>query len=247
MGVTEVIEVEMSGMLMPMLLVVANVMGAGMLVPQAVRVGRKRTIGGVSGVGVGVGLGLNSWWVAYGVQAEIWGIVPVSGVGLVLYAIIAWHLVELAGSTGLRSIVLGLAGPGMVPLPFLVIGGWEAAGLATGFSYGVQFAPAAITALRSPDVSGVSAATWAMAGTEAAIWLVYGLVAPDAALTIGGGGGLFMSMVILVRLALAPLRGVGSVGSPIDAERRPERRHATLRRQEQSPPGTIAARNKCGQ
>jgi hypothetical protein len=39
-----------------------------------------------------------------------------------------------------------------------------------------------------------------MAGTEAAIWLVYGFHQGDAALIIGGGGGLAMSCLILVRL-----------------------------------------------
>ena len=46
---------------LPILLVVANVMGAGMIVPQVARLHRVRSVDGLSGIWVGVGVAMNNW------------------------------------------------------------------------------------------------------------------------------------------------------------------------------------------
>ena len=89
----------------------------------------------------------------------------------------------------------------MVPLPFLVVGGWEMAGLAVGLCYGLQLLPAVVAVLRTRELGGVSAATWLIAWTESMLWLVYGLGVTDPALIVAGTVGVAMSSVILVRLA----------------------------------------------
>ena len=45
----------------------------------------------------------------------------------------------------------------MIPLPFLVFGGWASAGLVVGLCYGVQLFPAVVAVLRS------SATRWRVA------------------------------------------------------------------------------------
>ncbi len=178
----------------------ANVLGAGMIVPQVLKIQRSNDFAGVSGVWVGVGIGMNLWWVAYGVQAQLWGLVPVSVAAIVLYSIIGVQLSKLVGASGRRSLALGAFGLGSVPLPFLVLFGWSAAGLVIGLCYGLQFAPAVLSALRSRQLGGISALTWSMALAEAIIWFIYGTSADDRALMVGGGGGALMALIILLRL-----------------------------------------------
>ncbi len=183
-----------------MLVAFANVLGAGMIVPQVLKIQRSRDFGGVSGVWVGVGIGMNLWWVAYALQAHLWGLVPVSVAAIVLYSIIGVQFSEMVGAEGRRSLALGAFGLGSVPLPFLLFSGWSAAGLVIGLCYGLQFAPAVLTALRSDKLGGISSVTWSMALAEAVIWFVYGTSEGEQALMVGGGGGALMALIILVRL-----------------------------------------------
>lgn len=201
----------MRSLFLPLLLIVANVMGAGMIVPQVIRLRRHRIIDGVSEAWVGVGLALNLWWVTYAIEERLWGILPVSIVGFSLYALIGRQIIDIVGPSARRSMAIGAIAPGLLPLLFLLFGGWTAAGLAIGVSYGLQFAPAAFSALRSEEVGGISPVTWGMAGIEAAIWVVYGLVIGDPALIVGGGGGLAMATAIMVTLAT---RQTASSSSP---------------------------------
>ncbi len=189
-------------LLLTSLLAAANALGVGMIVPQAVRLNRLRVIDGLSGSWVGVGLAMNLWWLSYAVQGRLWGLVPVSVGGAALYGVIACQYAAIGGRAAGRSLAVGALGLAMAPLPFLVLAGWTAAGLAIGFSYGLQFAPAAVAAVRSIDVSGISPSTWTMAWTEAVIWFVYGSSVGDPALVVGGGGGAVMATVILVRLVV---------------------------------------------
>lgn len=189
--------------LLTFLVVVANVLGAAMILPQVLKLRRTGVSHGVSSVGVGVGIAQNLWWIAYGLQAEgALGIVPVSIAGAVLYSTIAAQLARIDGLTVFRPIATGFVGIGIIPLIPYVITNLETTGLVIGLLYGVQFAPAAVSAFRTLQPIGVSAATWSMALIEALVWFVYGLHSGDPALTVGGAGGSFMSAVILMRLAV---------------------------------------------
>lgn len=203
----------MNPTVMTLLLVVANVMGAGMIVPQVVRLHRVRSADGISGIWIGIGIAMNSWWIAYGLAESLWGILPVSIVAAALYLVMAGQYLGLLGWPGLRPLSAGMFLLGLAPLPFLAIGGWDTAGIVVGLAYAVQFTPAALAVLRSTDLSGVSPVTWAMAWLEAVIWVIYSLSTGDAALLVGGTGGTIAATVILVRLAVVRRRppGAGSV------------------------------------
>jgi len=149
-----------------------------------------------------VSLAINGWWLTYGVVMGVWALVPVSSVSLVLYGVMGWFFARSVGRAAIPGFALGVFGLGMVPLPFLLIGGWEFAGVAVGLSYGVQLLPAVVASLRTRVLSGVSSTTWIIAFVEAALWLVYGLGVSDIALTLAGVVGLLMASVILVRLAI---------------------------------------------
>lgn len=182
------------------LVVVANVLGAGMIVPQFLQLLRTRSISGFSPTWAGVGVAMNLWWLAYGLQAELWGVLPVSGLSLVLYLAMAWVYMRIAGIGRLRDLATGGLAIAALPVGALVVGSWDAAGVAIGLCYAIQFAPAAYTAVRSSDVSGVSRPTWVMALVEALIWIVYGATILDPALLVGGAGGTIMATIILLRL-----------------------------------------------
>lgn len=211
-----------TSIVLPVLLAVANVMGAGMIVPQMMRLRRRRVVDGVSGVWVGVGIAMNMWWVAYAIEGTLWGILPVSAAGVFLYSVMAREYVEIVGGRSLPALAVGSLGLGMIPLPFLVLSGWGLAGLAIGFSYGVQFAPAAISAVRARQTAGISPTTWIMAWIEAAIWFTYGFAIDDLALLVGGGGGTLMASIVLGRLVVTA-DAVLDFGEPSPEQAEPRR------------------------
>jgi len=191
----------MSPMLLTALLIFANVLGATMALPQALRLVRTGRCDGVSGGWAGLSLAMNLWWLSYGLALGLWSLVPVSAVAAALYVVIAVTWIRLRGRAALRQVALGFA-VGLFPVPFLMVGGWSVAGLAVGVGYGVQLAPAVVAVFRTHDLRGVAAGTWLMAWIEAAIWLVYGLTLADGALLIGGASGVVLSTAVLARLAV---------------------------------------------
>lgn len=197
------------------LLVLANVLGVGMIVPQVVRLGRVGSLAGVSAAWIGISLALNGWWIGYGVAEGRWGVVPVSVGGFVLYLWMARLVVGIGGRALLRGVAAGVLVASLGPGAGLVVSGWSTAGLIIGLSYGAQFAPAAWSAVRSERLDGISPLTWVMAWGEAAIWFVYGLDVGDSALLVGGGGGTAMASLILGRLAWRARRA----GQPVPSIR----------------------------
>ena len=188
-------------LILPTLLVVANVAGAGMVLPQVLRLKRTGTAAGVSAAGAGVGIAMNLWWLAYGITQGLWGLLPVAGGAFALYLTMAVLLVRIAGRQAIGGIARGHL-MGVLPLMSLVGWGWGAAGLTIGLLYGAQFLPALMTAVRSPSLAGVSLTMWLLAWLEAAIWLVYGVQQDDIALILGGGGGSVVATLILGCLAI---------------------------------------------
>ena len=191
----------MTAVFVTIMIVVANVMGAGMAYPQASKLIRTGNTRGVSGIWAGVSVTMNVWWLAYGVANGLWGLVPVSAIAAVLYVAIIVAYLRSVGRSGIVGVALGAAVLGMVPAPFLVFGGWTTAGLAIGLCYGMQLVPAVVAACRTRELHGVAPSTWIMAWVEAVIWLVYGLFVVDAALLAGGLSGAVMASIILGRLA----------------------------------------------
>ena len=189
-------------MLLNSLVVLATVLGSWMAFPQARRLARTRRIEGVSAVWIGVSLAINGWWLTYGLAAGVWALVPVSAISLVIYASMAAIYIGTVGRSALTPMALGVFGLGMIPLPFLIVGGWSLAAIAVGLSYGIQLLPAVVSACRTRDLMGVSASTWLIAWVEAGLWLVYGFGVGDIALTLAGVVGVAMASIILARLAL---------------------------------------------
>lgn len=199
---TAMLSTELPPVVLTILLAIANIMGAGMIVPQVLRIRRRRSADGLSAAWVGVGIGLNAAWVVYGTAEQLWGLLPVSLGAGALYVVMAGQLVGLDGRQVLGGLGRGIAVATVIPAVALLAGGWTAAGLTVGLAYAVQFAPATIAALRSTSIAGIAPLTWTMALVEALIWLTYGLATADVALQVGGSGGALMAAVILGRVAV---------------------------------------------
>ena len=136
-------------LLLTAIVVVATVLGSWMAFPQARRIARTRRVDGVSAAWIGVSVAINAWWLTYGLAVGVWALVPVSVVSLALYGVMAWFFVASVGRPALPGLAIGLLGLGMVPLPFLIVGGWELAGVAVGaVMAGVILARLAITGHR---------------------------------------------------------------------------------------------------
>lgn len=189
-----------------LLLVVANVLGVGMLVPQGARLAKSKSIAGVSPRWVGLGFGINIGWLAYATLADLPGLLPVSAGALVLYG---WMLISL-GKISRTAVVEGLLTSALLLAALVLtgfVGGVAAVGIfGLGFLYTVQFAPAAWESFTSSDLSGIAPVTWIMGLVEAAIWTVYGRSTGDLGLVVGGTGASIMAIIVLVNLLRSQLR-----------------------------------------
>jgi uncharacterized protein with PQ loop repeat len=182
----------------------ANVLGASMAIPQATRLIRHRRVEGVSAVWAAMSITVNVWWVAYAVGAGEWAIMPVAVISVAAYSAVAMALARYSPArprAGVTSPLLAAAAIGSLPLLALTVGGWPVAGVVLGMIYGIQMLPAVIIVYRSHDLTGVSAATWTMAWSEALLWGIYGVAGRDPGLLSFGAAGLVVSTAILVRLA----------------------------------------------
>ena len=201
-------------LVLTLIVVAASVLGSGMALPQAIRLARTGKVDGVSAVWIGVSMAINVWWTAYAVAAEVWALLPVATVSLVVYIGMAVMYFRSVGRASLAGFGLGIFVLGMVPMPALIVGGWELAGLAIGLAYGIQLAPAVIAAYQTRQLDGVSSGTCLLSLGEGLLWLAYGAMIADLALLAGGTAGIAMSGAILLRLA-----AVGSVSDIIRVDR----------------------------
>lgn len=192
--------VTMQTILMTSCVVAANVLGASMTMPQVRQIYATRLVSGVSAMWVGAGVAGNAWWLAYGIGTSDPGILPVSLLSVIAYSAIAIGLGRFGDTAPtVRGLSVGLL-TAAVPLPFALLWGWAGAGLVLGLLYGVQLAPAVIEVYRRVDLSGVSAATWAMASVEAALWGIYAWPQRNVGVLALGFVGVTLSMLVLLRL-----------------------------------------------
>ena len=90
----------------------------------------------------------------YGIAEHVWALVPVSSVSLALYGVMAYGYLSAVGREALPGFAVGIFGLGMIPLPFLVFGGWASAGVVVGFCYGIQLLPAVVASCRTSVLTG---------------------------------------------------------------------------------------------
>ena len=203
-GVSTVFSVDTTSILVGFLVLAASVLGVGMLLPQCVRLSRHQNLDGVSAGWIGSGGAVNAAWLAYAMLQGLPALLPVSVGALALYC---WMLIQLRESPtrttrALRIATACVAGFAAVTL----LWGVAALGVALGFAYTAQFAPAAWESSRQQNLEGASPATWVMAFIEAAIWMLYGLTIAETSLIIGGFGASAAALIILSNLRNTPVK-----------------------------------------
>lgn len=169
------------------------------LIPQIRRLARTGDPEGISTTWPAIGLVSNAAWTAYLLSQELWAAAPSTAVMVVFYVLVlrALHRVgSPLGTAGGR----GVAWAATLTV-ILTVGSWPWLGLALGWAYILQLAPAVVAAYRSPDPTGISAGTWVMIGLEASLWLAYGLFHADLPLLVYASVGMGSAALILVRVA----------------------------------------------
>ena len=136
---------EFTSLLLTIAVVLANILGVGMLIPQTARILRRGDLDGVSPEWIGMGVAVNVGWLIYAWVAGVWGIFGVSVGGLALYLAMAAKTRRLDPGHFSRSATTALV--------VLNVLGWAAAvgqvtalGLTLAALFTVQFAPAAWSA-----------------------------------------------------------------------------------------------------
>ncbi|NNE13240.1 MAG: hypothetical protein HKN41_13450 [Ilumatobacter sp.] len=187
--------------LLAVVLVAANVLGAAMAVPQAVKLYRTRCSEGISLSWAVISATVNAGWGWYGIGVGDLGIVPVSVVSVLAYLLITLLIVR-HGRPAILAPTLAVVGATAVVALAGWLGGWAAAGIALGGLYAVQLSPAVVSVYRAVDVRGVSVSTWLIALVEAVLWGGYGLARVDIGLLALAVSGVSMSALVLARLVV---------------------------------------------
>lgn len=160
-------------------------------VTHIVRTGRRE---GVSRAGVWCWLGNDLGWFAYGLGAGLTPLWVSSAALIALDMTLLWLLdghrtadrPDLAGIAW-ATIMLTLTTTTILPYALIVA------------SF-VGTVPHAIRSIRDQDLSGISPATWRLAGLDGALWLVYGGATGDGPVTLYAALTLGCAAIILTQL-----------------------------------------------
>jgi uncharacterized protein with PQ loop repeat len=162
----------------------ATVLAAIFLVPQIVRLLVHGDTRGVSATWAAFGLITNLAWVDYLWQQGRWAPVAAPAIALVTYGITLVVIARLdRGHRWMRTAIVYT-----VSMALASRGGLIAMGLVLAVTPVIQVAPELLAVFKERHPSGVSPATWALAGAEAVLWGIYGWLAGDLALV---GYGVF--------------------------------------------------------
>ncbi|MGA7270095.1 MAG: PQ-loop domain-containing transporter [Acidimicrobiia bacterium] len=162
----------MSGNLAAVALIAATVLAAVSLIPQILKLVRTVDPAGVSATWPAIGGVTNAAWSVYLVHQGLWPASISTTLMVVFYGVVLWALRRAGTDPGmplLRGVVWSVI---LVVLTWA--GGWLALGTVLGFAQFLQVAPALFTAYRTRLPSGISPATWWIAGSEGALWGYYG-------------------------------------------------------------------------
>jgi len=177
---------------MNLLALTATVLAAIFLVPQIVRLVARGDTRGVSATWAGFGLITNLAWVDYLWRQGMWAPAMAPTIALVTYGITLVVIIRLdRGHHWIRSAILYTV---LMALS-ASRGGLVAMGLVLAVTPVIQVAPQLMSVFKERHPSGVSPATWALAGAEAVLWGVYGWLAADLALV---GYGVFSTAAAIL-------------------------------------------------
>ena len=176
---------------------IGTVLFLARLVPQPWHTWRSGVAEGVSTQGLLNGFASDVGWLVYGLAA---GLPPLWVASLVAAPLTATTIVLLRHRVTRRELAVSSAWLGCMGLAWSV-GGPAALGAVLGVAVVVNYAPQAVRAVRSPDLSGLHPATFWLSLADAALWGGYGVLVGDAALMAYALVLGVCGVVVLVRIA----------------------------------------------
>lgn len=113
---------------------------------------------------------MGGFWISYGVAVRSWPVVLGS---LIVLSIQAAILVRLAPWRDWRTVGWSFGLFTATCLMPAFIGGWSAGVYGIGVAMSLTRAPQLVELVRSPEVVGVSAASWSLAAFGSVLWVLY--------------------------------------------------------------------------
>lgn len=140
-------------------------------------------------------------WTVHAVQVGDGWLIVSSAVGVPGQALTTWLAWRAGACREGLWVPAGWAALVSLVLTWDALSGTSVAAPVVGSSILWMVVPAAVTAWRSPDVSGIAAGTWWVLLGEGALFLGYGVAAADAkAATVYGAACVAGSVCVLTRL-----------------------------------------------
>lgn len=168
-------------------------------VPQWLRVRRTGSVAGVSLPSITNTLVSTTAWLLYGLQVRDGWIFAMSLAGLP--ALVATFVVVLRTGASRTGMWIPVTWASLLTVAALAAP-WAPAAFATilGGSILWYVTPAAITAWRSPDISGIASGTWVLLVLDGLLAGAYGVLADVPASVVYGVAAILGALVVLTRV-----------------------------------------------
>ena len=153
------------------------------VVPMALRLKRTGVVEGVSDASLAIFVVSGVWWVAYSIDLHNVPSLISSFAGLIVSCTSLYMLAKLGG----LHLRVAVATAAMVALTVIFHKDTQLMGAIAALSAAAISIPQVYKAARHPDaMHGVSILSWVLIGTNAAVWLAYGLLIGDPLLGAAG-------------------------------------------------------------
>ncbi len=153
------------------------------VVPMALRLKRTGVAEGVSDASLAIFVVSGVWWVAYSIDLHNVPSLISSFAGLIVSCTSLYMLAKLGG----LHLRVAVATAAMVALTVIFHKDTQLMGAIAALSAAAISIPQVYKAARHPDaMHGVSILSWVLIGTNAAVWLAYGLLIGDPLLGAAG-------------------------------------------------------------
>jgi uncharacterized protein with PQ loop repeat len=167
--------------------------------PQYLHVRRTRSVAGISLPSIANSLVSTSAWLAYGVWlGDVW-VTLTSLVGLPALGAAGWVALRHGASRSgmwVPAVWAGILGAAVLVTPVLP----TAFATVLGASVLWYVTPAALTAWRSSDISGIAAGTWLLLLADGAVAGLYGVLADVPAYLVYAATAALGALAVLARL-----------------------------------------------
>ena len=178
----------------------AVLLTAAQLIPQVVRTTRTGDTAGVSAGMFAIMLAQAWAWIGYSAREELLQPIIVNLV-LTMCAVMMIRLLMRNGAPHVGTAVAVVIGLLAIELLVFLWAPPEALGvLATALAFLLLW-PQVFVAMRSRDLSGLSASSWILSVSNTVLWVVYGIGRGAELLWLSAGHALVLSLVILARMA----------------------------------------------